>query len=108
MLDEKDLQAIAQIMDEKIMASEPRMSDRMDQKLMAQKQDLIQCMNVIIESDVTPKFNLLAEEIASMKKTMATNERVNELEDRMNDRFDVLETAVGAHSREIALLKRAK
>lgn len=33
----------------------------MGAKLQEQKQDLIQCMNVIIESEVTPKFNLLAD-----------------------------------------------
>ena len=85
MLNEKDLQAIAKIMDEeiasseeritgkimeseermtaKIMESEERMTGRMDQKLAEQKQDLIQCMNVIIESDIMPKFNLLADGI---------------------------------------------
>ena len=137
MLDERDLQAIAKIMDEKISASEERMSARMDQKLAAseermsarmdqrlaaseermsarmdqkladQKLDLIQCMNVIIESEVTPKFNLLADEIAIIKKTMATNERVDELETRMDERFDALEAVVKTHSGEISLLKKA-
>ena len=133
MLDERDLQAIAKIMDEKISASEERMSARMDQRLAAseermsaklaaseermsarmdqkladQKLDLIQCMNVIIESEVTPKFNLLADEIAIIKKTMATNERVDELETRMDERFDALEAVVKTHSGEISLLKKA-
>lgn len=75
--------------------------------LQEQKQDLIQCMNVIIESEVTPKFNLLADEIAIIKSTMATKEQLKELEARMDDRFDVLEAAVKYHGNEITRLKKA-
>ena len=132
MLDERDLQAIAKIMDEKISASEERMSARMDQKLAAseermsarmdqrlaaseermsarmdqrlaaseermsarmdqkladQKLDLIQCMNVIIESEVTPKFNLLADEIAIIKKTMSALTHWRPLSKRIREKF---------------------
>ena len=94
MLDEKDLQAIAQIMDEKIAASEERvtakiteseerMTGRMDQKLAEQKQDLIQCMNVIIESEITPKFNLLADGIKDIQEKLVPRSRVDDLEDEV-------------------------
>ena len=79
--------------------------------LQEQKQEIIQeCtanMNVIIESEVTPKFNLLADEIATIKSTMATKEQLKELEARMDDRFDVLEAAVKYHGNEITRLKKA-
>ncbi len=79
--------------------------------LQEQKQEIIQeCtanMNVIIESEVTPKFNLLADEIAIIKSTMATKEQLKELEARMDDRFDVLEAAVKYHGNEITRLKKA-
>jgi len=79
--------------------------------LQEQKQEIIQeCtanMNVIIESEVTPKFNLLADEIANIKSAMATKEQLNDLEARMDDRFDVLEAAVKYHGNEITRLKKA-
>lgn len=79
--------------------------------LQEQKQEIIrECtanMNIIIESEVTPKFNLLADEIAIIKSTMATKEQLNDLESRMDDRFDVLEAAVKYHGNEITRLKKA-
>ena len=79
--------------------------------LQEQKQEIIrECtanMNVIIESEVNPKFNLLADEIAIIKSTMATKEQLNNLESRMDDRFDVLEAAVKYHGNEITQLKKA-
>ena len=79
--------------------------------LQEQKQEIIrECtanMNVIIESEVNPKFNLLADEIAIIKSTMATKEQLTDLESRMDDRFDVLEAAVKYHGNEITQLKKA-
>ena len=79
--------------------------------LQEQKQEIIrECtanMNVIIESEVNPKFNLLADEIAIIISTMATKEQLNDLESRMDDRFDVLEAAVKYHGNEITRLKKA-
>ena len=53
MLEEKDLQAIAQLM--------KGMEDRIDQKLAQQKKEIMQEVGVLIENEVTPRFNLLAE-----------------------------------------------
>ena len=79
--------------------------------LQEQKQEIIRestaNMNVIIESEVNPKFNLLTDEIAIIKSTMATKEQLNDLESRMDDRFDVLEAAVKYHGNEITQLKKA-
>ena len=79
--------------------------------LQEQKQEIIrECtanMNVIIESEVNPKFNLLADEIAIIKSTMATKEQLNDLESRMDDRFDVLEAVVKYHGNEITRRKKA-
>lgn len=78
--------------------------------LQEQKQEIIQeCtanMNIIIESEVTPKFNLLVDDIAIIKSTMATKEELNDLKARMEDRFDVLEAAVKYHGNEITRLKK--
>ena len=125
MLDEKDLQAIAKIMDEKIasseeritgkimeseermtakiMESEERMTGRMDQKLAEQKQDLIQCMNVIIESDIMPKFNLLADGIKDIQEKLVLRSRVDDLEDEMK----FLKLMCRQMAEDIAKLKKA-
>ena len=125
MLDEKDLQAIAKIMDEKIasseeritgkimeseermtakiMESEERTTGRMDQKLAEQKQDLIQCMNVIIESDIMPKFNLLADGIKDIQEKLVPRSRVDDLEDEMK----FLKLMCRQMAEDIAKLKKA-
>ncbi|MCI8399138.1 MAG: hypothetical protein HFF90_07040 [Oscillibacter sp.] len=85
MLDEKDLQAIAQLMDQKISASESRMMTMM-------------------ESYFDPKFNLLAEEIKLIREKLPPLETVKDLESRV----DTLETVARLHSQEIAKLKKAQ
>ena len=62
MLDEKDLQAIAQLMAD--------METRMDRKLAQQKHEIINEVKVLMEADVMPKFNLLADGIQSINKKM--------------------------------------
>jgi len=57
MLDEKDLQAIDQLIAHR--------------------------MNIIIESDVTPKFNLLAEGIQDIQEKLVPRSRVDDLEDEV-------------------------
>ena len=88
-----------------------QISDLMDMKFQEQKREIIReftaNMNIIIESEVTPKFNLLADEIAIIKSTMATKEQLKEPEARMDDRFDILEAAVKYHGNEITRLKKA-
>ena len=125
MLDEKDLQAIAKIMDEKIasseermtgkimeseermtakiMESEERMTGRMDQKLAEQRQDLIQCMNVIIESDIMPKFNLLADGIKDIQEKLVPRSRMDDLEDEVK----FLKLMCRQMAEDIAKLKKA-
>ena len=103
MLDEKDLQAIAKIMDEKIASSEERMTGRMDQKLAEQKQDLIQCMNVIIESDIMPKFNLLADGIKDIQEKLVPRSHMDDLEDEVK----FLKLMCRQMAEDIAKLKKA-
>ena len=57
MLDEKDLQAIDQLITHR--------------------------MNIIIESDVTPKFNLLAEGIQDIQEKLVPRSRVDDLEEEV-------------------------
>ena len=57
MLDEKDLQAIDQLISHR--------------------------MNVIIESDVTPKFDLLADGIQDIQEKLVPRSRVDDLEEEV-------------------------
>jgi 3-dehydroquinate dehydratase len=80
MLDEKDLQAIAALMDSKIRESENRMM-------------------VMMESYFDPKFQALSEQINPVPK-----EAIDILEDRVDD----LEKAVELHTQQINELKKAQ
>lgn len=84
MLDEKDLQAIAQLM---------------DQKMAQQKKEIISETMVLMESYFDPKFQALSEQINPVPK-----EAIDILEDRVED----LEKAVELHTQQINELKKAQ
>lgn len=96
MLEEKDLQAIAQLMN--------GMEDRIDQKLDQQKKEIMQEVGVLIENEVTPRFNLLAENQQSMMEKL---ERLDDLY-IMDARITALEAMVRKLNREVAQLKKAQ
>ena len=91
MLDEKDLQAIAQLM--------TRLESRMDQKMAQQKKEIIRETMVLMESYFDPKFLALSEQINPVPK-----EAIDTLEDRVDD----LEKAVELHTQQINELKKAQ
>ena len=93
MLDEKDLQAIAQLIDAKL-----------DQKLAQQKVEIMHEVGALIEVDVIPRFSLLADGQKLIREKMLPAEAWDETEERL----DVLEAVVKRHSREIENLKRAQ
>ncbi len=93
MLDEKDLQAIAQLIDAKL-----------DQKLARQKVEIMHEVGALIEVDVIPRFSLLADGQKLIREKMLPAEAWDETEERL----DVLEAVVKRHSREIENLKRAQ
>lgn len=68
MLEEKDLQAIAQIMDQKLAQQKREIMGETKELLSQQKREIMQEVGVLIENEVTPKFNLLADLEASVKK----------------------------------------
>lgn len=74
---------------------------------MLDKQDLEQIANlmkVIVENEVKPSFNLLAEKLDLLEQKMVPVETMEDAEDRM----DILEATVRHHSREIEKLKKAQ
>ena len=123
MLDEKDLQAIenlvdqrisasevrmtetltgtlTEMMDEKIQASEVRMGEMMDEKIHASESRMMAMM----ESLFMPQCNLLAEKMDALEQKVVRREE----HERVEARVDVLEAVVKVHSIEIERLKKAE
>ena len=92
MLDEKDLQAIAALMDSKIKESEDRMAG---------------LMKVVMENEVTPKFNMLAEMLSDLKEEV---DQIPKDDDRKKviENLEVYDAVLKLHSEEIAKLKKAQ
>lgn len=108
MLDEKDLQAIQKMVD----AAEQRIVKNtailMDEKLTAQKDQILDeathRMQVLLDTQVTTQFNLLAEGQQTILETLAPKNKVEELEDEMV----FMKQVIKAMSQEIAELKKAQ
>ena len=129
MLDERDLQAIAQLIDSRLQKSEQRTSQLIDSKLQESEQRTAQLIDsklkeseqrtmgaikeseqrtmqgaaALMESYFEPKFQLLAEGIQSLQETQIPRERFDNLEEEVA----FLHTIVRQHSREIEKLKHA-
>ncbi len=104
MLEEKDLQAIAQLM-------EKQRQDIMSETkglLAQQKQEILdettQRMKVLLDTEVTPKFNLLAENQSIMMEKL---ERLDDME-VMDTRITALEAMVKKLNRDVEKLKKAQ
>ena len=70
-------------------------------------QEIAKLMKTIVDAEITPKFNLLAEEIQNL------HEKIDRLADPeefalLESRVDTLELLAKKHSREIAELKKAQ
>ena len=118
MLDEKDLQAIARLMDEKISASETRMTAHMEEAISASEtrmtarmeeraQESESRMMGMMESYFEPRFNLLGEQIKLIQEKMIPAEALEDME-KLEDQVDVLKAVVKRHSQEIEALKKAQ
>lgn len=70
MLDERGLQAIAHLLAE--------MENRMNQKFVQQKQEIIHEVKALMKADVMPKFNLLADGIRTINKKIVPAEAMDE------------------------------
>lgn len=96
MLEEKDLQAIAEMM--------KGMESRIDQKLEKQKQDIMHDVKVLLDTEVTTRFNLLAE---GQQTILEKLERLDDME-VMDTRITALEAMVKKLNREMEKLKKAQ
>lgn len=100
MLDEKDLQAIAEIMDSKIGASEKRMAQLMAQ----QRRDIMQDVKALLDTEVQTKFNVLAEGQQAIMEALTPKSEIEQLRSEM----DVLKLAVRTLSQDLDELKKAQ
>ena len=98
-LDEKDLQAIAQIMDSKMTQQKQEIIGTVKDMMTEQKREIISETMVLMESYFDPKFQALSEQINPVPK-----EAVDIIEDRVDD----LEKAVDLHTQQIKELKKAQ
>ena len=89
MLEEKDLQAIAEMM------------NGMKQEIV---QETTQRMNIIVENKVQTQLNLLAEGQKTILETLAPKNRVEELEDEIA----FLKSVIKMHGEQIAELRKAQ
>ncbi len=89
MLDEKDLQAISEIM---------------DSKLAVQKQEIMGEVQVLMESQFQPQFNLLAEGQQAILEKLVPRSRVDDLEDEVK----FLKSMVRRMDDELQVLKKAQ
>lgn len=85
MLDEKDLQAIAALMDAKLEKQKQEIIGKVDVKLKKQKKEIIGEVNVLMESYFDPKFSLLAERMASDEVVTDLDDRVTDLENDVRE-----------------------
>lgn len=99
MLDEKDLQAIREMIQE----SEQRMTAKMEESASQTLKDAMQGASVLMESYFGPKFKRLFENQQTMMETLAPKSRVDELEEEVA----FLRSIIRQHSREIEELKHA-
>ena len=99
MLDEKDLQAIAQLMDQKMAQQKKEIIGELDVRMAKQKKEIISETMVLMESYFDPKFQALSEQINPVPK-----EAIDIFEDRVDD----LEKAVELHTQQINELKKAQ
>ncbi len=130
MLDERDLQAIAKLIDTSVRESEARTAEKIDTAIntaikesearTAEKIDTAikeseartaekikeseDRMKALMEGYFEPKFNLLADQFQLIQDKMVL---LDDLVKR-DDRLDVLEAVVKRHSREIEKLKKAQ
>ena len=125
MLDEKDLLAIGQLLDQKLEEKleqkleekldqkleeklEQKLEEKLDQKLAQQKEEILteatHRMKVLLDAEVRPMFNLLAEDISIIREMMVPESRIKAAEDDI----DILKASVRQINREIRELKKAQ
>ena len=95
MLDEKDLQIFATLLDEKLRP--------MNESIVSLKEEVAKT-NLTIENEIKPQIKLLAEGQSSLLAKLAPRSEVETLKEEVES----LEAIVRANTREIEALKKAQ
>ena len=77
--------------------------DSIEQRFPQQRKEIMQDVKTLLDSEFTPRFNLLAENQDEILRRVPTEED----EELWNTRLAALEAMVKKHSREIAALRQA-
>lgn len=104
MLEEKDLQAIAQLMQgmkEEIIGETKELMARQKEEIL---DEATHRMKVLLDTEVTTKFNLLAEELDTIKERLPDPDALEKLEDELDLHYAMLKQ----HTKEIQNLKKAQ
>lgn len=83
MLEEKDLQAIAQMMEAQEKRLDQKLSERLDQRLSEMEQRITKNTVALMDMEFSKKFNLLAEGIEDIQEKLVPRSRVDDLEDEV-------------------------
>ena len=104
MLEEKDLQAIAQLtkgMKEEIIGETRELIAQQKEEIL---DEATHRMKVLLDTEVTTKFNLLAEELDAIKERLPDPDALEKLEDELDLHYAMLKQ----HTKEIQNLKKAQ
>ena len=104
MLEEKDLQAIAQLMQgmkEEIIGETRELIAQQKEEIL---DEATHRMKVLLDTEVTTKFNLLAEELDAIKERLPDPDALEKLEDELDLHYAMLKQ----HTKEIQNLKKAQ
>lgn len=107
MLDKQDLQAIKELIDTSIKASEDRTQaklDAMESRLQSKIDDVDNHWRAYAESSIVPNFQLLAEGHQTLLETLARKDRVEALEEEVI----FLKSVVSALAQDVTELKKAQ
>lgn len=104
MLEEKDLQAIAQLMQgmkEEIIGETKELMARQKEEIL---DEATHRMKVLFDTEVTTKFNLLAEELDAIKERIPAPDILEQIQEEL----DIQHAVVKRHTKEIQALKKAQ
>lgn len=106
-----DDKALLETLGQMLSAQEMRISALMDKKLEGQKkeikaelrQEVMQDMKLLMDTEVQTRFNLLAEDLDILKEKLLGVDDLEALQDQLDLQYAMLRK----HTREIADLKKA-
>lgn len=106
-----DDKALLETLGQMLSAQEMRISALMDKKLEVQKkeikaelrQEVMQDMKLLMDTEVQTRFNLLAEDLDILKEKLLGVDDLEALQDQLDLQYAMLRK----HTREIADLKKA-